>query len=51
VRWLAMVVAMVGALAGSWLGAQMLARVNERALRFVVVAIGIVLTIALFRFK
>jgi uncharacterized membrane protein YfcA len=49
VRWLAMGVAMVGALAGSWLGAQMLRRVNERALRFVVVAIGIVLTIALFR--
>ena len=49
VHWLAMAVAMVGALAGSWLGAHMLARVNERALRFVVVAIGIVLTIALFR--
>ena len=49
VHWLAMAVALVGALAGSWLGAQMLARVNERALRFVVVAIGIVLTIGLFR--
>ncbi|KUR74312.1 sulfite exporter TauE/SafE family protein [Novosphingobium sp. FSW06-99] len=49
VHWLAMVVAMVGALSGSWLGAHMLARVNERALRFVVVAIGIALTIALFR--
>jgi uncharacterized membrane protein YfcA len=46
---LAMAVTMVGALAGSWLGAQMLARVNERALRFVVVAIGITLTVALFR--
>jgi uncharacterized membrane protein YfcA len=49
VRWTAMAVAMVGALAGSWLGAQMLQRVNERALRFVVVAIGITLTVALFR--
>jgi uncharacterized membrane protein YfcA len=49
VRWLAMAVAMVGALAGSWLGAQMLQRVNERALRFVVVIIGIALTIGLFR--
>ncbi|WP_353229453.1 sulfite exporter TauE/SafE family protein [Novosphingobium sp.] len=48
VRWLAMTVAMAGALAGSWLGAHMLARVNERALRFVVVGIGIALTIALF---
>jgi uncharacterized membrane protein YfcA len=49
VKWFAMVVAMIGALAGSWLGALMLRRVNERALRFVVVAIGIVLTVALFR--
>jgi uncharacterized membrane protein YfcA len=48
VRWLAMVVAMAGALIGSWLGAQMLRRVNERALRFVVVAIGIALTVGLF---
>jgi uncharacterized membrane protein YfcA len=51
VRWLAMAVAMVGALAGSWLGAQMLRRVNERALRFVVVIIGVALTIALFRWS
>jgi uncharacterized membrane protein YfcA len=49
VHWLAMGVAMAGALAGSWLGAHMLARVNERALRFVVVGIGVVLTVALFR--
>jgi uncharacterized membrane protein YfcA len=48
VHWPAMAVAMVGALAGSWLGAHLLRRVNERALRFVVVAIGILLTIALF---
>ena len=48
VRWLAMVVAMVGALTGSWLGAMMLRRVNERALRFVVVAIGMALTVGLF---
>jgi len=48
VQWPAMVVAMIGALAGSWLGAQMLARVNERALRFVVVVIGILLTFGLF---
>ena len=49
VRWLAMAVAMVGALIGSWAGAHMLARVNERALRVVVVVIGVVLTVALFR--
>jgi uncharacterized membrane protein YfcA len=48
VRWLAMAVAMVGALAGSWLGAHMLKRVNERALRVVVVVIGLVLTVTLF---
>jgi len=51
VHWLAMAVAMVGALGGSWLGAQMLARVNERALRIGVVIIGIVLTVALFRWS
>ena len=49
VRWLAMAVAMAGALAGSWIGAHLLARVNERILRFVIVAIGVVLTIALFQ--
>lgn len=49
VRWLAMAVAMAGALIGSWAGAHMLARVNERALRVVVVVIGVVLTVALFR--
>jgi len=48
VRWLAMAVAMIGALAGSWLGAHLLQRVNERALRVVVVVIGLVLTAALF---
>lgn len=48
VRWLQMAVAMAGALGGSWLGAHLLQRVNERALRVVVVVIGVVLTIALF---
>ncbi|MBS0483240.1 MAG: sulfite exporter TauE/SafE family protein [Proteobacteria bacterium] len=48
VRWLAMGVAMIGALLGSWIGAHLLARVNERALRIIVVAIGIALTIGLF---
>ena len=48
VRWLAMAVTMAGALTGSWLGAMMLRRVNERALRYVVVAIGLALTVGLF---
>jgi uncharacterized membrane protein YfcA len=48
VRWLQMSVVMAGALLGSWLGANLLRRVDERALRFVVVAIGIALTIGLF---
>lgn len=48
VRWVAMAVACAGALAGSWLGAHMLTRVSERALRIFVVAIGIALTIGLF---
>lgn len=48
VRWLQMGVAMAGALGGSWLGAHMLQRVNERVLRVVVVLIGVALTLALF---
>jgi uncharacterized protein len=48
VYWLQMFVSMLGALFGSWLGARMLARVNEQVLRVVVVIIGIALTIGLF---
>lgn len=48
VRWLAMTIAMIGALLGSWIGAHLLVRVNERALRVIVVLIGIALTIGLF---
>ena len=49
VHWLAMAVACVGALCGSWLGAHLLNRVPERGLRVLVIAIGIALTVALFR--
>jgi uncharacterized membrane protein YfcA len=38
----------VGAVAGGWLGAWALHRVNERALRIAVVCVGIALTIGLF---
>jgi uncharacterized membrane protein YfcA len=48
VRWLAMVVVMAGALAGSWLGTHLLRRVNERALRIAIVVIGLALAAALF---
>ncbi len=48
VRWLAMTVAMAGALAGSWLGTHLLRRVNERALRIGIVVIGLALATALF---
>ena len=37
-----------GAVGGGWLGAQALHRVNERALRIAVVAIGLALTVGLF---
>ena len=48
VRWMAMLVACAGALTGSYAGAHMLTRVNERTLRIVVICIGITLTAALF---
>jgi len=48
VRWLAMLVACVGALTGSYFGAHMLSRVNEHWLRVLVIGIGLALTVALF---
>ncbi len=48
VHWLAAAVACVGAVIGSFLGARLLSRVNEKALRFIVVVIGIALTVGLF---
>jgi uncharacterized protein len=48
VRWIAAGVASAGAIIGGILGGLMLQRVNERALRMLVVAIGLALTIGLF---
>jgi uncharacterized membrane protein YfcA len=48
VHWLACVIACAGALAGSVFGARLLAHVNERALRIVVIVIGVALTTGLF---
>jgi uncharacterized membrane protein YfcA len=48
VRWLAAAVACVGAVLGSVVGARMMRRVDERMLRIVIVAIGVVLTVGLF---
>ena len=48
VRWIAAIIACVGAMAGSFLGAHMLRRVNEKALRVVVVVIGLGLTVGMF---
>jgi uncharacterized membrane protein YfcA len=48
VHWRAAAVACAGALAGSVFGARLLHRVNERALRVVVVVIGLLLTVGLF---
>ena len=48
VRWVAAAVACAGALVGSYFGARFLKRVNERALRIVVIVIGLLLTIGLF---
>lgn len=49
VHWLQVVVTAAGASIGGWAGALMLQRVNEKALKVGVVAIGVALTIALFR--
>ncbi|HZZ69616.1 MAG TPA: sulfite exporter TauE/SafE family protein [Phenylobacterium sp.] len=48
VRWLEAAVACVAAVLGSVVGARMLTRVNETALRVVVVIIGAALTVGLF---
>jgi uncharacterized membrane protein YfcA len=48
VRWLAAAIAGAGALLGSILGARLLHRIDERALRIIVAAIGVLLTIGLF---
>jgi len=48
VHWLQAAIACAGALIGSVIGARMLHRVNEKALRLLVVGIGVVLTIGLF---
>jgi uncharacterized membrane protein YfcA len=48
VRWLAAAVACAGALVGSFFGARLLHRIDERALRIVVVVIGVLLTVGLF---
>jgi uncharacterized membrane protein YfcA len=48
VHWAAALAVAVGAIAGGQVGAWMLQRVNEKALRIAVVGIGLVLTVALF---
>ncbi|WP_246731468.1 sulfite exporter TauE/SafE family protein [Methylocapsa sp. S129] len=48
VRWLQVAVTAVGASIGGWGGALALQRVNEKALRLGVVAVGVLLTLGLF---
>ena len=48
VHWLQVLITAAGASLGGWSGALALQRVNEKALRFGVVAVGILLTIGLF---
>jgi hypothetical protein len=48
VRWFAAAIAGAGAIIGGVLGGLMLQKVNERALRLMVVAIGFALTVGLF---
>jgi len=48
VHWLQAAIACIGAVIGSFIGARMLSEVNEKVLRFMIVIIGILLTIGLF---
>jgi uncharacterized membrane protein YfcA len=48
VHWLQVLITAAGASLGGWSGALALQRVNEKALRFGVVTVGILLTIGLF---
>ncbi len=48
VHWLGAAVACVGAVIGSFIGARLLSMVNEKVLRFIVVVIGVALTVGLF---
>ena len=48
VSWLQAAICGAGAIGGGVMGAVMLTRINEKALRIVVIAIGIVLTVGLF---
>jgi uncharacterized protein len=48
VHWPQAVITAVGGSLGGWTGALMLKRVNEKLLKFGVVAIGVALTIGLF---
>ena len=48
VHWLQAAITAAGGSFGGWVGALMLRRVNEKLLKALVVAIGILLTIGLF---
>jgi uncharacterized membrane protein YfcA len=48
VHWVPVAVLAAGAIAGGQLGAWMMAWVNERTLQYVVIGIGVVLTVAMF---
>jgi len=47
-HWMQAAIACAGSLAGGYAGGMMINRVNEKALRGIVVLIGIALTIGLF---
>jgi len=48
VHWLQAAIACAGAAIGGWIGGHMITRVNQKVLRGLAVAIGVVLTIGLF---
>jgi uncharacterized membrane protein YfcA len=48
VHWLQAAIACIGALLGGLIGARMIHRINEKAMRLLVIGIGIALTVGLF---
>ena len=48
IHWMKAGIAAVAAIAGGLIGVQMLQRVNEKYLRIAVIALGVVLTLAMF---
>jgi hypothetical protein len=48
IGWTQVIIGLVGSIAGGWVGIKILSKVNEKALRILIIGIGTALTIAMF---